>query len=620
MRRVWLTGGAALALCSTLVMAQQRPESLLPPGFDEPDPAPSPAPAARPQTQAGPQPAQPPTGNAAPSTSVPVIQPLPGAQESAPVAAPDLSGIGNLPSLEELEKLDTDELDQLLGLKPRFDMPPGARRSMERVGLLATAEGGLPSAALANQPAQIVRAALAGMRQPVVSRWGHILLRRALASRLAAPKGMDPAEFAALRVGALNAMGEWAVARALAQDVDTGNWSGALTDAAFQSYLHSADLVGICPRVQVGSHSRDDAQWDMTRAICAAYAGQGARAGSDLSRMLSRGRAEPIDILLAQRFAGAAGAGRRAVTLEWEEVEELTPWRYALANAVGATIPDNLLANPSPTIQRMTATAPMLPLSQRVAAADRSAREGIISSAAYIDMLSQLRAEGAAEGDAAQLAANLREAYVLADPGARMAAIREVWGGTEPDYGRLVLTAYAAARLEPDEALAGDAAALIAAMLSAGLERDALRWADLVPQGSEGWAQLVFAQPSRSTPVTSGQFDSFMDDDASTGQRRSALFLAGLAGLDRIEEGAVQSYGEELGTQFARQTRWSRLIDGAADANNPALVAFLAGVGMQGTGWERMTPRHLFHIVSALNRVGLSAEARMIAAEAVARG
>ena len=41
---------------------------------------------------------------------------------------------------------------------------------------------------------------------------------------------------------------------------------------------------------------------------------------------------------------------------------------------------------------------------------------------------------------------------------------------------------------------------------------------------------------------------------------------------------------------------------------------------MQGDSWAKMTPLHLYHIVSALNRVGLDAEARMIAAEAVARG
>ncbi len=40
---------------------------------------------------------------------------------------------------------------------------------------------------------------------------------------------------------------------------------------------------------------------------------------------------------------------------------------------------------------------------------------------------------------------------------------------------------------------------------------------------------------------------------------------------------------------------------------------------MQGSGWERMTPLHLYHIVRALDAVGMNAEARMIAAEAVAR-
>ncbi|MEM8726956.1 MAG: hypothetical protein AAGE86_15695, partial [Pseudomonadota bacterium] len=60
-------------------------------------------------------------------------------------------------------------------------------------------------------------------------------------------------------------------------------------------------------------------------------------------------------------------------------------------------------------------------------------------------------------------------------------------------------------------------------------------------------------------------------------------------------------------------------IERAADAGNPTLVALLAGLGMQGASWEQMTPLHLYHITSALRRVGLEAEARMIAAEAVAR-
>jgi hypothetical protein len=605
-RRALLIGGAALALCSTLVLAQ--PESLLPPGFDDPEPAPTPTPR--------------PTNAPLPgATGTPVIQPIPGvtapALPSAPIDLPD-----NLPSIEELEAMDPDELDELLGLKPRYDIPPAAQRSTQRVGVLSPAEGGLPTAALRSQPGTIVRAALAGTRRPLVSRWGHIMLRRALASRLETPRGMNPVDFAALRARVLNDMGEYGVARALVQDVDTGNWNGLLTNAAFDAYVATADLTGICPAVQVARIERDDAQWTMAQSICAAFSGQGARAGQELSRALGRGLADPIDVLLAQRYAGAAGFGRRAVNLEWDGVEELTPWRFALANAVGAEMPESLLANPAPYYQRVSATAPMLPLAQRLTGADLAAREGILSSSAYVGLYSAFLAQqdDGAEGDHVRIATRLRDGYVADDPAARLAAIKDVWGGAEPDYGRLVLTAYAAARLQPNEAFVDDAPLLLASMLAAGLERDAVRWGEVVPQGSQGWALLALAQPTRSNPVTSGQFGSFVDDDDSAGQRKSQFLLAGLAGLGRLEQGTVASYASDLGADLGRQTRWSRLIRAAAEAENPALVAFLAGVGMQGSDWDRMTPRHLYHIVDALNRVGMSAEARMIAAEAVARG
>ena len=202
-RRV-LLGGAALALCSSLVVAQDAPESLLPPGFGNPAPAPVPAQAAPSRGSTSP------TRPAA--TSGPVIQPLPGTTvPSAPATRIDLPA--DFPSIAEIEAMTTDEIDELLGLKPKFDIPAGARRSMDRVGMITLAEGGFPSAALAGQHASLVRAAIAGNKGPMVSRWGHILLRRALSSRLAAPRGMSPVEFAALRAGLLNRMGEATAAR-----------------------------------------------------------------------------------------------------------------------------------------------------------------------------------------------------------------------------------------------------------------------------------------------------------------------------------------------------------------------------------------------------------------------
>jgi len=206
-----------------------------------------------------------------------------------------------------------------------------------------------------------------------------------------------------------------------------------------------------------------------------------------------------------------------------------------------------------------------------------------------------------------------------------MAAIRDVWrsgaaAGGAIDYARLVLTAYAAARLDPSEDFQGDAAQLVAAMLSAGFERNAMRWAGLVPEGSAAWAQLVFAAPARTEAVSSGAIDDFVDDDASADKSKSQFFVAGLAGLNRMDADDVGGYSADLGMRLNSATRWTRAIDAAAAVDNQALVAFLAGLGMQGDSWEQMTPRHLYHIVAALNRVGLSGEARMIAAEAVARG
>ena len=208
-RRLLLSAGVLLTLSSALATAQDSPESLLPPGFEKPKPA-NPKPATAPGS----------TG------SGPVVQPLPagssaaGGSVSTKPATPTLPSGVRIPTLRELETMAPDQLDELLGLKPKFDMPAAARRSMTQVGVLAQDEGGMPAGSLARQNPKLVMAALNGNRGQLVSRWGHILLRRALASRLDAPAGMNPADFAAGRAALLVRMGEGGVARALVQDVD----------------------------------------------------------------------------------------------------------------------------------------------------------------------------------------------------------------------------------------------------------------------------------------------------------------------------------------------------------------------------------------------------------------
>jgi hypothetical protein len=369
---------------------------------------------------------------------------------------------------------------------------------------------------------------------------------------------------------------------------------------------------------------RKDGEWGLVRSICRSFSGDASQADRELDSALYRGSAPRIDILLAKRYAGAAAQGHQQVNVEWNGVSQLDRFRYSLSVALGIEIPKNLTNNLDAWYQRAGAVSPALPLADRAVAADRAAREGILSGAAMVDLYSQIFADSEVEGDAATRADRLREAYVAQAQADRVQALKEVWGAagsaSAPDYGRLVLTAYAAARITPSDDLKADAPLLIASMLSAGLDRNAMRWARVVPEGSAGWGLLALAQPVRQGQVDDGAVDSYIDQDSSAGQRKSQFLVAGLAGLGRLSLSSANSMEKSLGTGLGRESPWSRMINQAADANNPALVALLAGLGMQGDSWDMMTPRHLYLIVRSLNRVGLSAEARMIAAEAVARG
>ena len=619
MNRTTLLIGAALALTSAWAIAQDAPESLLPPGFDRPQPRPE-RPSPRPQREPGA-----PAAAAAPAppriTSDPIIQAAPSGEGAAPVLAGK-----PLPSLKELEAMSPEELDALLGIKPRSDMPAAARRALKQNGLLDASEGGLPAWGLAGQNASLVSVAIMRNSGQLVSRWGHILLRRALVSRLDAPGGIAPADFVAMRAALLVRMGEGDAARALVQDVDSSNYTPGLTQAAFESYVATADLTGACPMMSVQGGTRKDAPWQALKAMCQAFSGDETAGMAQLDKQAYAGAMPKIDMLLARKYAGVAGKAKQAVTIDWKDVEELTPFRYALALGTGVTVPEALLkdaanSNSGRNYAMIAATAPMVGLEDRIVAADRAGQAGVLSSAAMVDLYSQVFESDDISGDWADRASQLRDAYVAETPEARLAAMKGLWDSADASqrYSRQVLTAYSAARMPASNAFAADAGPLIAAMLAAGLDANALRWASAVQEGSEGWALLALANPNGGA-VSASALDDFHGDDSSEGKRKSAFLLAGLMGLGRVQGDAAKAFAGKLEIDLGRQTKWTQLVDQAAKVDNQALVCLLVGLGMQGNGWDKMTPRYLYHIVSALNQVGLGAEARMIAAEAVARG
>ncbi len=626
-----MSGTAVLVGLSGTLVAQ---ESLLPPDFDSPPAQSRPAPARSlsPARSSAPTPAParpaPTVSGAAPAvapsaTSIPVVQALPVAAAPSASVSPDGSDQALLDSIDPalLEKL-------ILSARPKFDIPPSAQRSLDIVGVVDEREGGFPAASTHYLNGPFVEGVIGKMSGRFVSRWGHVLARRAVASRLATPVGMSGADWAAIRAQLLLRMGEADVARAMVQSVDSGHFTRGLEDAAMASFLATADPVGLCPITTLTAAGRPGWDWDLSRAICSAFTDEGSPAMSQLDRAFRRGAGSKIDILLAQKFAGAATNARRAVKIEWTDVDALTPWSIGMAFATGLEPPESLRAKAGASYALLAARAPMLPLTSRAAAADIAAARGVLSGQAMVDLYSQLYAlrdtiGGDSEADEwTGRAETLRAAYVSKEQADRFNAIRKLWGdGNDPDraYSGLVLTSYASARLVPSQGLSDNAASLIASMLAAGLDRNALKWAPFLPVGSEGWGLVVLANPARATQVGSEGLSAFANDDDSEGLLRSRFLLAGLMGLERVDATAARDFSAKLEVDFARQTRWTKAIGEAAASDNQSLVALLAAFGMQGDRWDRMTPLHLYHIVSALHRVGLDGEARMIAAEAVAR-
>src|SRR5690606_11493445 len=98
----------------------------------------------------------------------------------------------------------------------------------------------------------------------------------------------------------------------------------------------------------------------------------------------------------------------RPSTCCWRSV---LPGQQAWGAARARSGPDGVLRSGGPSEARLRATAPAVPLTLRASASDEAGRTGVLSSAAMVDLYSQVYAPGNIEGEASQRAMQLREAY-----------------------------------------------------------------------------------------------------------------------------------------------------------------------------------------------------------------
>jgi hypothetical protein len=507
---------------------------------------------------------------------------------------------------------------------PPVEYPGWARRDPWTVGPLSPRDANLGDDAWGTVDGRFVSTLMRRMHTPLASRWVHIALRDALLARLHAPAAVNPVDWAAERTWLLLRLGEADGARMLVANVDTDRFTPKMVQVAVQTALANADPAALCP-LEDGIQKYDPAVLRLVQAMCSSLAGEPDSASAMIDQARRYGRIGGVDLALAEKVVGA-GANGRASTIEWDPVDSLTAWRFGLAAGTGMIPPDRLI-NASPMqLRAFEARAPLLSAQQRLSSAMIAAGLGVFSSQTMVDLYSSIY-DATDPGDLADTDSwQLRQAFVGKDEDTRLAGIRKLLGTGKDSLtteAARASVARAATLITPDAKLAKDAPELISAMLAGGYDQAAARWINAVNRmddedGDRCWAMLALAAPNVAD-VGTGRINSFIRRDKSKDHVRSALLVAGLAGLGRISTDTANSLNRRYGLALGHTSSWTQIIDAAAARQQAGTVLVLTGTGFQTPSFERVPSAHLYHAVAALNRTGLGFTARMIAAEALSR-
>jgi hypothetical protein len=596
-RRLGLAAGLlASALLAWPVIAFQQPgaadpaaapapppKSLLPDGFDEP------------------------ASDRVAAPVAPLLLPARPTDTAAP-AAPEATAPGNLTAGLATPGLAPGGVDP-------FALAAAADTGLS--GPLTQTNGGMGPALFSGSNGRFLAGLNRRVDAPLGSRWAAIMLRRALLSQSATPYGITTGDWIGSRAYTLMRMGEIDGAKALVDGLPVDRYTPMLYRVAGQVALAAADLGGLCPIAVTGRSLFAESLWQMAVGMCAAMQGDDITAAGIFDDLRSDPKAEPFDVRLGERVATIAGGAGRASNLNWDEAPALNLFRYGVATAAGVPVPADKLPALGPArfgwLVRSAGVAPDV----RLASLRPAAVLGTVSVAEFSSGIAALSPGDAAAGTPAGLQ---RTAFAGASLADRRAALRQIWasGGAADRYGALLESASAAARLPIANASADDSPTLIAALLAAGNTAAARRWwpiADAAGGATRAEAWALLATGSGGVPITPADFKAWRSA-ADADDRRAGLLLAALTGLGAARGSGWNGLKDDLLPTTTNS--WTRAIDAAAAAGRTGEVVILSATGLQGP-WAQVSPLHLAHITAALTRVGLGAEARLIAAEAMTR-
>lgn len=515
----------------------------------------------------------------------------------------------------------------------------------EAIGLMEEAEGGFPYDMWRGSDRALIERMLPRLPAGGTSRALNNLARRLLLTTAAPPAGPAAYNLLALRIERLAAMGNSVAMNHLMRSAPPDLYDTVLAQTRLDSLLLTADYMGACALARDLVRRDDTPYWEKVLIFCQALNERHAAAALGLNLLRERGVEEDpgFDILLR------ALAGDGSVKLD--SLPSPTALHLSMLRAARVSVPEDAVDGATPAIARAIAMTAGVPIDFRLRAAERAEALGSLSTDTLAELYASVpftseelaypwRRIKIDKGPMAR--ALLHQAIVIqVVPAARAEVLRAAWqlGGDSGGWdgyataSRITLSELLGLRPMPELVwIAGDA---IRALLAAGRPDMVFGWLDLAraQAGANAKAAAAVAELSPIIELADGDDAPPWDDARFAAWRqsqegapegmqrmRTAMLFGLMSALDRKTPPQVlltQLDGPAIVWVKTPPPALMRQLDLAADEGRVGETVLLALVALDEVRNGVPSPMTLSATVSALNRVGLGAEARAIAIEAV---
>ena len=515
----------------------------------------------------------------------------------------------------------------------------------EAIGLMEEADGGFPYDMWRGSDRALIERLLPRLPAGATSRTVNELARRLLLTTAAPPAGPAKANLLAIRIERIAAMGDSVAMNNLMRSAPADIYDTDLVKTRLDSLLLIADYVGACSLARDLVRRDDTPYWEKVLIFCQALNERHAAAALGLDLLRERGVApDPGFDLLLRALAGDDSA-------ELESLPSPTALHLSMLRAARLSVPEDAVDGAAPEIARAIALTAGVQIDYRLRAAERAEALGSLSTETLAELYASVpftseelaypwRRVKTDKGPMAR--ALLHQAIVIqVVPAARAEVLRAAWqlGGESGGWdgfataSRVTLGELLSLRPLPELVwIAGDA---IRALLAAGRPDMVYGWLELATAqaGADAKAAAAVAELSPIIALADGD-DAAPWDNArfaawrksqdgepeSVRRMRTALLFGLMSALNRkIPPQALLTQLDGPHTLWIKTPppALMRQLDLAADEGRIGETVLLALVALDDTRDGPPSPMTLSAAVSALNRIGLTAEARAIAVEAI---